>query len=89
MTIWVVMGTTGEYSDRNEWPVVAFADKAKAEARIIACTEEANKRYANSQVPDDDNGWSSYNTKDNPLDPHMKIDYTGTSYFHYEVEVEQ
>lgn len=87
--IWVVMGTTGEYSDRNDWPVVAFPDKARAEARIVACTQEANKRFSESQVPDESNDWSSYNTDNNVLDPNMKMDYTGTSYFHYEVEIEQ
>lgn len=87
--IWVVMGTTGEYSDRNEWPVVAFTDKARAEARIVACTQEANKRFSEEVEPEEENHWGSYNTKNNPLDPNMKMDYTGTSYFHYEVEIEQ
>ena len=41
-TVWVVMGTTGEYSDRNEWPVRAFFDEAAAQEHI----EKATKRSA-------------------------------------------
>ena len=87
--VWVVMGTTGEYSDRNEWAVVAFTDKAKAESRIVACTQEANRRFTDSRTPDESNDWSSYDIKNNALDPEMKMGYTGTSYFFYEVEIEK
>ncbi len=34
MKIYIVMGCQGEYSDRSEWPVVAYRKKARAEAEV-------------------------------------------------------
>lgn len=80
MTIWVVMGTTGEYSDRREWPVRAFKRKKEAEELITAATQKAHEIF----VVGPRYRWK---TDDNPFDPHMEMDYTGTSYFYYEVEL--
>lgn len=34
MKIFVIVGETGEYSDRNEWVEIAFTDKSMAEEYI-------------------------------------------------------
>lgn len=34
--VFVVMGMEGEYSDRTEWPVAAYLDRAKAEQHVTA-----------------------------------------------------
>ena len=39
--IYVVMGTTGEYSDKTEWPVKAFFDLSKAEDVVVKATARA------------------------------------------------
>jgi len=39
--IWVVMGSTGEYSDRNEWLVVAYEDEATAKRHAFDATARA------------------------------------------------
>jgi hypothetical protein len=40
-TIWVVMGSTGEYSDRREWLAVAYADEVAATRHADKATERA------------------------------------------------
>lgn len=39
-TIWVVGGSTGEYSDRTEWVVDAWRSEAEAQARVTFLTEK-------------------------------------------------
>jgi roadblock/LC7 domain-containing protein len=80
--IYVVMGSTGEYSDREEWIVCAYADEEMAKHHAETATAEARriqnttKRYCH--VPDDQaKAW----------DPHMSIDYTGADYTVCEVEI--
>jgi hypothetical protein len=88
-TVWVVMGTTGEYSDRNEWPVRAFFDETAAQEHI----EKATKRSAEliALVADCDGGRYSTEAmaleRSNEFDPDMQTDYTGTQYFVYVVPV--
>jgi hypothetical protein len=71
----IVMGTTGEYSDRTEWPVIAYFDRASAdkhadaamlEAKLIA--GERSDRYTEAG-------------RENPHDRDMKMSYTGTDYY--------
>ena len=44
--IYVVMGTTGEYSDREEWPVRAYFSKHLAEDCINGLNKTAKKLAA-------------------------------------------
>lgn len=44
--IWVVMGTVGEYSERSEWPVVAFDNQAIAENYVEVAGRKADIVYA-------------------------------------------
>ncbi len=76
-TIWVVFGTTGEYSDRDEWPVRAFYSKSNAERLVAAATARANEIFASEE----------YQSGVNPYDPEMKMDYTGTTYYVVEVPI--
>lgn len=80
MTVFVVMGTTGEYSDRDEWAVYWFTTEAAAmdyaaRARIFANELLARGRYdADGKLRRSD------------LDPHFCMDYNGTDYFVVAVE---
>jgi hypothetical protein len=79
--IFLVQGTTGEYSDRSEWVVCAFRSKEKAEAHAHDAQwrakeiEHSHQRY--------------YHPKqgENEFDPEMQMDYTGTAYFLEECEL--
>lgn len=77
-SIYIVFGRTGEYSDRNEWPVVAYPSEAEA----VKHTERANDWLRRR-------GWllgesivdrSKFEYGTNPYDPNCSIDYTGTDY---------
>jgi hypothetical protein len=78
MDIFIVMGTTGEYSDRSEWPVIAYQDESLANRHVYLATGKANEIYGLmiDNINDDD-------LPENPYDPNMKMDYTGTNYFVY------
>ena len=76
------MGTTGEYSDRTEWPVIAFEDKELAKQQVYFASIRANEIY--NQMINDINFDLDDNKNKNSYDPNMKMDYTGTSYFIYE-----
>jgi hypothetical protein len=76
MNIYVVMGTTGEYSDRNEWSVIAYFDEAKAKEHVV----NADRRAKEIQATREDR----YRVEPgaNEFDPNMSMDYTGTDYYY-------
>jgi len=82
MRIYVVMGTTGEYSDRTEWPVKAFTVKRKAERLITLATEDAKRLESERETT-----YSNSPEGSSEHDPKIQMDYTGTEYFYYEVEL--
>lgn len=84
--IWIVMGSTGEYSDRTEWPVIAFTTEEAAKAHIAALDvkmQDIPQDWREERWLNDDN----IKAHMAPLDPAFAMDYTGTSYFFYEVPV--
>lgn len=85
--IWIVMGSTGEYSDRNEWPVAAFASEEDAQARVIALDVRMQ------QMPPEwrDDRWDyqdEIRVHMQALSRNFNMDYTGTSYSYFEVPFE-
>jgi len=73
-TAFVVEGMTGEYSDRTEWPVRAYLDRAEAEAFLAYC--ESWERSHGME-------WGRVGQMQRPAhDPHYGRDCsTGTSYY--------
>ena len=43
--IYIIMGTRGEYSCRQEWPEIAFVDEKKAEQYVIKKGQEARNEW--------------------------------------------
>lgn len=85
MKIYVVFGSTGEYSDRTEWLIKAFSNAEKAKELVINATQEADRirvKYKSSYF-----NWDSKNDP-NKYDPKMLLDYTGTSYYYQSVELD-
>lgn len=75
--IWLVTGSCGEYSDRQDWTVCWFPTEEQAKAHAAACQAEdaaieGDARYEWRYQPD----------RQAPvkLDPHWRTDYTGTFY---------
>lgn len=82
--IYVVYGSTGEYSDHTEWSVCYYWDKHRA---------ENHAQLANSWLKENDvYGAASWHAREaalkkkNPYDPNMSIDYTGTLYDVHELK---
>ncbi len=87
-TVWIVMGSTGEYSDRQEWPVIAFTSEAGAKERIAALDVRMQ------EMPPEwrEDRWEIETEKKikahmGTLDPDFQTGYAGTSYFFYKVDV--
>lgn len=78
--VYIVMGSTGEYSDNREWPVLAYVDEAEAKAHVARCDEWllANGCHMNS---DRSVSWHDRSRLKNPHDESMDVDYTGTRYY--------
>jgi hypothetical protein len=85
MKIYIVFGQTGEYSDRVEWPVKAFQDEEKAKRLVELATTEALNLHQQSE----DNRYNDKKPPYNKFDPFFRTDYTGTTYFYQDVELEE
>jgi hypothetical protein len=80
-TIYLVLGTTGEYSDHTEWNVAAYTEKTAAEehARLL------NEWVKGTDVFDFDARKDK--AQKCPYDPMCEIDYTGTEYVVMEISL--
>ncbi len=80
-TIWLVHGSTGQYSDHMEWIVCGYKteEEAKRHSELAqARADELNRDYANRwHLPKGANEWDSF----------MRTDYNGTRYTYSMVEV--
>jgi len=77
----VVMGSTGEYSDRTQWAVCAYQDKMRADQHADLAKIEAHKMEKART--------SRYSVVEgkNMYDPHMQMSYTGTDYYVISVDL--
>lgn len=67
-TIYVVMGSHGTYSDRCEWPVVAYADETRAKEHVILVNQSLARFQALGQDECERLSGPEWRFK-NPLDP--------------------
>lgn len=81
MRIYVVQGRTGEYGDKCEWNVKAFRTREQA----MEFANNANKR-AEEIFKSSESKYGPYKGI-NEFDPFMVIDYTGTGYYYFELEL--
>ena len=91
MKIYVVMGTTDEYSAREIWLVRAFFSKKEAEEYVVKADEWANAFWIPRRSKLDGIRCLLDQPKkpESPFDPNMKMTYyTGTDYWYEEVELE-
>ena len=83
MNIYLVMGTTGEYSDSVDWPVMAYFTEKKAQEHVLNADHKAKElygmypRHEEHRIP----------KGANEFDPQMQTDYSGTSYFIYNAPI--
>ena len=93
MTIWIVEGSTGEYSDHHEWIAGCYTREDTAKEHVVLATAWAR---ANGISGEHDRG-GDYNTVSdyydarptNPYDPSMSVSYTGVYYTCYPVRLSE
>lgn len=77
----IIFGRTGEYDSVSRWPVGAYYSREQAEQHANLAEKEAIKiaqERANDYSPAE---------RDNPYDPDMRMDYTGTDYYVIDVNL--
>jgi hypothetical protein len=77
-TVYVVRGTTGEYSDRTEWSVYGFESEAEARAYVDFLGEQRKRLPQRSWSYTDD---LAVEVEMRKFDPCFSEDYTGTSWY--------
>lgn len=98
MKIYILQGSTGEYSDRADWIVRAYKDKEQADSdRTKADYEAAEVKNKIDEFESADYYYlisterrkreESKIRKGLTVDPNCQIDYTGTTYWVKEVEL--
>lgn len=84
-SVYIVFGSTGEYSDRREWAVRGFSDENRAEELVKALDVWLRE----NRFHEDDDPLAGYQERYHPppnaLDPAFQCDYTGTRYYIVEV----
>ncbi len=83
--IWMVGGTTGEYSDRTEWVVDAWRSEVEAQARIAFLTNKMQELGISRRMDYDIRQEAV--EKMRQFDEAFSHDYTGTSYYICELEL--
>jgi hypothetical protein len=91
-TIYVVIGTRGEWSDRSEWLVRAFANEDAAKTHVVHASGRAKELHAWRDANDDGWGYSDDPAKPttNDLDPKFfeaMSAYDETEYYYRPVEL--
>jgi hypothetical protein len=82
-TIYVVEGSTGEYSDHSEWLVKAFTSEDAAKDFVVKADAIARELQSSRQSHLD------YWKEKHPMDDKYMSDYTGTHYTYHSVELEE
>ena len=82
--LWLVTGTTGEYSDRSEWPVAAF--DAEDDAKSFVNFLDEKQRELSAALGMTSPGYQEWDKRQSreeamrAFDPNYSTDYTGTSW---------
>jgi hypothetical protein len=90
--IYVVVGSTSEYSDRQEWVVGAYRNEENAQRRVVEL-DNLMRLYGYDSI---ENNTLKYEELDQLLeamrenpngDSNFLIDYNGTRYYYYRIEL--
>lgn len=75
-TMYLVIGRTGEYADKQKWPVAVHNTEESAEEHSKRAQEWATTEFTKLK-----DRFQSYKLRGkNPHDPDMECDHTGTTY---------
>lgn len=82
--IFVVIGSTGEYSDHQEWPVASFDTEQAAQEHIAFLSDTWRILKGGGDLP----GWTERQAAAKQMeafDPSFKCDYTDSRYYFWKV----
>ena len=87
MEIYVVFGSTGEYSDHTYWLIKAYSDEEKAKEHVVLATNEFKARWSKTLGWEGrqkvfPKGWNKYDLEAE------QPDYTGNRYWYEGVELD-
>lgn len=83
--MWIVQGSTGEYSDHNEWIAAAFDDEELAKTYVERITALVRSFELRGNTLAQWEQRDRFAQQMRVFDPGFSIDYTGTEYTLYEV----
>lgn len=86
MKIYIVCGTSGEYSDRSEWIVKAFFNKKRAEKLVLDANAEARKNECKWSIDRDDDYYKCVEPLKNKFDKTGNGDHSGWDRPNYYLE---
>jgi hypothetical protein len=90
MDIYVVVGQTGEYSDRTDWYVCAYLDEAKATKHADEAMKWAVQNEEKcSEMTYETDYYSEDFTFGNPWDEDMQMQSRRTDYYVAAVEIRE
>lgn len=84
--VYIVSGSTGEYSDHQEWYVAAYLSEVAAANRVQECQLFANELMTRSDERYEDMDKWDAALRGGP-DPGIQFDYTGTQYAVHPVDL--
>jgi len=80
--VYMVWGSTGEYSDHCTWIVATFTSEQRANTFCERANAWLKEHKAHSEQPEASRTYYDHTLPGkNPYDPKMEMDYTGTDYF--------
>ena len=85
--IWMVGGTTGEYSDRSEWVVDAWRSEEEAQARVTHLNTRMLELGMNTKKFRYSPAYEKAMEEMRKTDIAFQNDYTGTEYYICELEL--
>ena len=97
--IYVLQGSTGEYSDRTDWIVRAYKNKMDADESCLTANQEAadyktardnfemSEAYERMPMVKVDEYYEDLVIELLSVDKEMRMDYTGTSYWVVECDL--
>ncbi len=90
MKIYIVMGTRGEYSDRDEWVIKAYSDEKLAQKHVLDAQEFSDKNTIECEKLSDEGKYKSEIMEaKSPFDEKFEPCTGYHSYFLVETELDE
>jgi hypothetical protein len=91
MKLYIVMGSTGAYSDYHKWTVCAYKSREMAKKHAEIAAYKIKKMFCEMKIFGIARGEVTEKLRENKWiwDPKISMDYTGVSYFVVKLELKE